>query len=78
MYYKNIKTSKQMNESVKEQLLFRDDHLSKYAAKRIEELESNQNQRVIEELEDIISNRTRLWTEELLGRIKQLKQETKR
>lgn len=39
MNYKNIKTSKQMNESVKEQLLFRDDHLSKYAVKRIEELE---------------------------------------
>jgi len=41
-------------------------------------LENYANQRIIEELEDIISNRTRLWTEELLGRIKQLKQETKR
>ena len=39
MNYKNIKTSKQMNLSVKEQLLFRGDHLSKYAVKIIEELE---------------------------------------
>ena len=39
MDYKNIKTSKKMNESVKEQLSFRDVHLSKYAVKRIEELE---------------------------------------
>tara|TARA_R110002074_G_scaffold301905_1_gene473251 strand:- start:53 stop:310 length:258 start_codon:yes stop_codon:yes gene_type:complete len=39
MNYTEIKTSKKMNEVVKEQLIFRDDHLSKYAAKRIEELE---------------------------------------
>jgi hypothetical protein len=39
MDYSNIKTSTAMNKSVKEQLLLRDDHLSKYAAKRIEELE---------------------------------------
>lgn len=36
-----IKTSKKMNEVVKEQLKFRGDHLSKYAAKRIEELENS-------------------------------------
>ena len=39
MNYTEINTSKKMNEVVKEQLIFRDDHLSKYAAKRIEELE---------------------------------------
>lgn len=39
MDYTAIKTNKKMNEVVKEQLIFRDDHLSKYAAKRIEELE---------------------------------------
>jgi hypothetical protein len=39
MDYKNITTSKQMNEVVKEQLILRGDHLSKYAAKRIEDLE---------------------------------------
>ena len=39
MNYTEIKTSKKMNEVVKEQLIFRDDHLSKYAAKRIEELQ---------------------------------------
>jgi len=39
MDYKDIKTSDQMNKVVKEQLIFRNDHLSKYAAKRIEELE---------------------------------------
>ena len=39
MNYTEINTSKKMNKVVKEQLIFRDDHLSKYAAKRIEELE---------------------------------------
>ena len=39
MNYTEIKTSEKMNEVVKEQLIFRGDHLSKYAAKRIEELE---------------------------------------
>ena len=38
-----IKTSEKMNEVVKEQLIFRGDHLSKYAAKRIEELEEKQS-----------------------------------
>ena len=79
MYYKNIKTSKQMNESVKEQLLFRDDHLSKYAAKRIEELESNQNQRVIEELENFLIGYDNPTSETLIddirSRVNELKQD---